>query len=87
VGDPARSICSSWCAARGWALVVCSPTIQLPADQAGLTAQELGAMAWLAEEQGELAAARRHYRAALTIDPKFTAAARNLHDLERRAPP
>jgi hypothetical protein len=72
-----------WCLANGWALAVCSPSLVLPPDHAGLTARELGALGWLAERRGELEAARRHYLAALARDPAFDAAAHNLANVER----
>ena len=71
-----------WCEARGWALVVCDPSIAHP--PATLSARELGALGWLAERKGDLAAARRHYRSALTKDPAFVEAARNLENVERK---
>ncbi|MBI3725583.1 C39 family peptidase [bacterium] len=72
-----------WCAASGWAVVVCSPSIVLPRGECGLTARELGALGWLAEQQGDLFAARRHYRSALARDPGFESVAHNLANVER----
>lgn len=71
-----------WCEARGWALVVCSPSIRLPAGECGLSARELGALGWLAERRKDFEAAQRHYRAALARDPAFREAAHNLQNVE-----
>jgi hypothetical protein len=76
-----------WCEADGWALVVTSPSIELPPDHCRLTALELGALGWLAEQAQDLASAERHYRSALEVDPKFAPARRNLAHVEQlRAP-
>ena len=71
-----------WCEARGWALVVCDPSIVNPPTT--LEAKEYGALGWLAEEKGDLVAARRHYRSALAKDPRFTVARQNLENVERK---
>jgi hypothetical protein len=71
-----------WCDAHAWALVVASPSIELP-PSVPLTARELGALGWLAEKSGDLKAARRHYRAALERDPGMAAAANNLANVEK----
>lgn len=73
-----------WCEAQAWALVVCSPSIILPEDQARLDARELGALGWLAEKHGDLDAARRHYQASLERDPDYEAVQRNLRLVEQK---